>query len=839
MMKRLSIRDRSRQQPALARQREGGVDDIAARPHGGSAFKSSAIGMLCVGLAALMSLPISASAQGTCTNTPAGAGTPPTVTITTIVAAQVKCTGLTQGLTLTLDTGAQIGTSAGSRATGVTNNAGALEILPGSSSSGDIAVVSRGSIYSSENGIRVYIPQNRTGAISVDLQAGTIVATKAGAYLLQYGTGDITFKTAVGSTIRASGGGLLAEVNSVGSGNLSITHNGKIYTDKIGFLLVNRAAGNVTVTTGADSVIDADSVLDSEGDLVPATLGRGIQAETNGAGVITITHNGMIEAEDDGIVALHTGAGGIMITTAKGSTVTSQGRPSIGGRPGIEVQRDGTGTFDVKIHGTVMGDKGYTSSTKRAGIHVTTNRTSGGMGGTITIGPWGHVGSGSKVAIQVDAYTGPAANPVTIVLEEDDVGIVGHVEGDILNPVTNNNAAVTAGTKSTLKFKTRSASGTDTELTPDAADAIIHRRETTGVYDKVIKAQLKTITGGYRFEDDASAPVLRLYSDRSRQYEVLPSVLLGLVELTPYSTRMAVPRRTTGETVMLESSKGERVAVPRSRMNIWVRVAVRDGERMAKTSTTAQGFRGQSLAWDVRQTDLEAGRDVVTDEGLMMGVSAHYRQGKATVRRGGTVEATGAGMGLSLTWTDANGLYVDGQLAYTRFFDVTMVSSTSSVGTITSTGGGNGLAVGVEVGQPMSLGDMTVTPRGGLSWSSVDLDAFDEPATIDGASRIAPSKEQSVQGRVGVLVELGPAEADSRLYASLDLEHEFSPELEVMAGDARLTAKGKPTWVRVGVGGSMSLGGSDTMMLAGDAFYATAGSDNADFGGGVALTIRF
>ncbi len=484
-----------------------------------------------------------------------------------------------------------------------------------------------------------------------------------------------------------------------------------------------------------------------------------------------------------------------------------------------------------------MGDSGYKSShtNKYAGIHIASERTAaGGKGGEITVGPWGHVRSGAMEAIKVDAYAGP----VTIILEEDDVGLVGHVEGDILTPATNANTAVTAGTRSALTFKTRTVSGTVAEL---KEDGIVYRRgKTTGVYDKVIKAQLTKLDEGkgYRFEDDTTMD-LRLYSDRSRLYEVLPSVLLGLVELTPYSTRMAVPRRTTGETVMLESSKGERVAVPRSRMDIWVRMAIRDGERMAQTSTTARGFRGQSLAWDVKQTDLEVGRDVATDASLMMGVSAHYRQGKTTVQRGGSVEATGAGLGMSLTWTDASGLYVDGQLAYTWFFDVTMVSSNSSVGALTPTGGGLGLAVGVEVGQPMSLGDMTVTPRGGLSWSSVDLDAFDEPGTIDGASRIAPSKEQSVQGRVGVLAELGPAEADRRLYASLDLEHEFSPEFEVMAGDARLTAKGKPTWVRVGVGGSMSLGGSDTMMLAGDAFYATAGSDNADFGGGVALTIRF
>ncbi len=797
--------------------------------------------MLCVGLATLMSFPISASAQGTCTNTPAGAGTPPTVTITTIVAAQVKCTGLTQGLTFTLDTGAQIGTNAFSRATGVANNNGALEILPGND--GNIAVVSRGSIYSSERGIRVYIPAGKSGKINVDLQASTIVATKTAVSLLQYGTGDVTFKTAVGSTIQASATAIYAEIEGGGGGDITITHNGRIEADMQGFFLLSSAGGDITVTTGADSVIDADNIFNNAGGVTEANRGIAIaariKAKSGGNGAIAITHNGKIDAEDAGIRAvIEAGEGGIMITTAKSSTIMSKwGR-------GVEVVHNGTGKFDIKIRGKVMADSGYKSShtEKYAGIHVRSERTSaGGMGGTITVGPWGHVHSVSKVAIKVDAYAGTATNPVTIVLEEDDVGLVGHVEGDILNPVTTANEGA-SGTKSTLEFKTRTVSGTETELKEDdATKGIVYRRgEKTGVYDKVIKAQLKTITGkeGYWFEDDTTMD-LRLYSNRSRLYEVLPSVLLGLVELTPYSTRMAVPRRTTGETVMLESSKGERVAVPRSRMDIWVRMAIRDGERMAQTSTTARGFRGQSLAWDVKQTDLEAGRDVVTDASLMMGVSAHYRQGKATVRRGGTVEATGAGMGLSLTWTDDNGLYVDGQLAYTRFFDVTMVSSTSSVGTITSTGGGNGLAVGVEVGQPMSLGDMTVTPRGGLSWSSVDLDAFDEPATIDGASRIAPSKEQSVQGRVGVLAELGPAEVDSRLYASLDLEHEFSPELAVMAGNARLMAKGKPTWVRVGVGGSMSLGGSDTMMLAGDAFYATAGSDNTDFGGGVALTFRF
>ncbi len=889
----------------------GGVYDVSPPAHGGPASRFSAIGVLCVGLGTLMSLPIPATAQGTCTNTPTGAGTPPTVTITTIVATQVKCTGLTQGLTFTLDTTkAQIGTSASSRATGVASGEGALYIRP--DNDGSITVVSRGSVYSSEHGILVNLASGKTGNMEVDLQAGTIDATKTGVWLAQYGTGDITFKTSVDSTIKGGSDGVDLQKEPNGRGDITVVHNGKIDADKAGFRLTNVEGDSITVTTGADSVIDADTIPNAEN-----SLGIGISArvyqKAGRNGTITITHNGKIDAEHDGISALmegngdikithngkidaawrgmfvrstgtgsvevetgagssitasgagtyksginasvrtasvagtvkvthkgtitadhegifatnrvSTGTGAIMITAVKGSTITAK-------RHGIRVRHDGRGEFDIKIRGTVVGGSEYVSGDKYAGIHIASERTAaGGKGGEITVGPWGHVRSGAMEAIKVDAYAGP----VTIILEEDDAGVVGHVEGDILNPAINANTAVTAGTRSALTFKTRTVSGTVAEL---KEDGIVYRRgETTGVYDKVIKAQLTKLDEGkgYRFEDDTTMD-RRLYSDRSRLYEVLPSVLLGLVELSPYSVRMAASRLTGGEAVMVESTRGERVAAPHSDMGVWVRLAAREGDRRADAATTTGGFRAQPLSWDAKRTAVEAGLDLPTDDDMVLGVSAHYRQSKATVKMGGTVEATGVGLGVSATWTDDRGLYVDGQLAYTRFSDIEVRSNSN--GLITS-GGGTGLAVGVEVGQPMSWANMTVTPRGGLSWSSVDMDAFAEPAALPGAGTVAPDDGQSVQARVGVLAELGPADADTRLYASLDVEHEFSPKFDVMAAGTKLTTKVKPTWVRLGVGGAMPLGGTDATMLAGDAFYATAGSGNADFGGGIALNIRF
>ncbi len=877
--------------------------------------------MLCVGLATLMSLPIPASAQGTCTNTPAGAGTPPTVTITTIVAAQVKCTGLTQGLTLTLDTGAQIGTSASSRATGVASGEGALYIKPDNDV--NVAVVSRGSVYSSEHGIMVYLIQGKTGTMEVDLQAGTIDATKTGVWLAQYGAGDITFKTSVDSTVKGSQHGVALTKKPNGRGDITVVHNGKIYADKEGFSLYNEEGDSITVTTGADSVIDADNIPRGDGTTDPNNLGIGIYAKVSKKagrnGTITITHNGKIDAEYDGIFAetdgvgdikithngkidassrgvfvysegtgsvevetgasssiitqgqgadfqsginvsvrtasvagtvkvthkgtitaahegiyatnrVSTGTGVIMITAVKGSTITAK-------RQGIRVRHDGTGTFDVQIRGTVVGDSEYTSgTTKYAGVHVE-GPTSGG--GTIVIGPRAHLSaqpkvqssSQSKVAIKVDDNVGD----VKIVLEKDTFGLVGHVGGQILNPGSDD-------TKATLTFETHTGeytvgSSSGDPLKKDGTGEVLKMRgDSKGVYEVVNTVVLKTITGGYEFKTKEGTSAQRLYQDRARLYEVLPSMLAGLVELSPYSVRMAAPRLTGGEAVVVESTRGERVAAPHSDMGVWVRLAVREGDRRADTATTSTGIRAQPLSWDVRRTAFEAGLDLPSNDDLVLGVSAHYRQSKATVKMGGTVEATGVGLGVSATWTDDRGLYVDSQLAYTRFSDIEVRSNSN--GLITS-GGGTGLAVGVEVGQPMRWANMTVTPRGGLSWSSVDMDAFVEPAALPGAGTVAPDDGQSVQARVGVLAELGPADADTRLYASLDVEHEFSPEFDVMAAGTKLTAKVKPTWVRLGVGGAMPLGGTDATMLAGDAFYATAGSGNADFGGGVALNIRF
>ncbi len=764
------------------------------------------------------------------------------VDVTTGKDSSIKVTGASAAINASVQTGSGGGTvTVTHHGTITSSNDGIYASNRLTTGAGEVKVITaKGStITAKTRGIRTR--HYGTGAIEVTHE-GMITATAEGIYLYRgtddSGTGDITATTAKDSKITSEGNdGIYAAIlKNTGTGNIEITHNGMITAARIGVFVVNQGTGNIKVETKKGSTITAEGT----------SAGINASVRGGGSGAVEVTHHGMIESAGQGIYTNIYGQEDFATATsrdvAKTNTITLKttvGSTIKAEKEGILLWHNGggsqagQGTFTLTLRGRVMGGNTGADDIKYAGVHVRAiSGAAKGNGGTIVIGSRGHVSAQSGLAIKVDDKAGD----VKIILEKDEHGLVGHV-GEIHSADATATGELTFETH-TGEYTVGSSSGV--ELKKDGTGEVLKMRgDSKGVYDVVNQVVLKPLTGdtkGYEFATKAGTSAQRLYQDRARLYEVLPSMLAGLVELSPYSVRMAVPRLTGGEAAVVESTRGERVAAPHSDMGVWVRLAASEGDRRADTATTTGGFRAQSLSWDVKQTAFEAGLDLPTDDDLVLGVSAHYRQSKATVTMGGTMKAKGVGLGVSATWTDDRGLYVDGQLAYTRFSDIEVRSNSN--GLITS-GSGTGLAVGVEVGQPMSWANMTVTPRGGLSWSSVDMDAFAEPAALPGAGTVAPDDGQSVQARVGVLAELGPADADTRLYASLDVEHEFSPELDVMAAGTRLTAKVKPTWVRLGVGGAMPLGGTDATMLAGDAFYATAGSGNADFGGGVALNIRF
>ena len=702
----------------------------------------------------------------------------------TIGGSAIKAEQVAKGdIAITVEKAARLGKK------GAVAGAYGIEAWLRPASEGDIAITHRGGIHAGEGILaRSDATSAEKGSIAITTEAGSMIVAKE-------------FKDY--STI--SEDGISANISEAAStGDITITHNGAIDAGRIGIFSVNSGTGDVTVTTGAGSRIVA------RGDMANSS---GINASVRGAGAtgdVTVVHGGEITAKDEGIYvsnrrASAAGTGTLSVTTARGSKVTA-------GKQGILVWHQGTGTFNVAVRGMVMGDSAHTSGsdTDYAGVHIQvkdTNTRSGG-GGKIVVGPRAHLSAKSGTAIKIDERAGA----VTVILEKDQYGLAGHLEGKILN-----------ADSTTTAFKARLGE-TGTERALSVGDRVDMRGATQGVYDKVHRTRLMRITGGHEFKKLSET---RIYHDRARVYEALPAVLLDLNGQLPYQERMAAPRDGDG---------------------LWARLAAGDGARRPARSTTARGFTGRALAWDVAQYGFEGGLDFrpAATERLLLGVSLHARQGTATVAHGGTIEVSGFGGGVAATYRDAAGFYLDGRFSYTYFDDVDLSSRTR--GMVQADLSGHGYALGLEAGKRLGwtgLDNLALTPRARVVWSTVKLEDFADLAGVAGSGRVALETATSLKGRLGLLTETAFGGATlkdwtgdgGRLFASLDVEHEFSADRETVASGTALASEVQATWGRVGLGGTLIW--TDGLTLSGEGFYATAGSDNTDFGGSLSLTFRF
>ena len=656
-----------------------------------------------------------------------------------------------------------------------------IYVLHQATGEGDITITHRGRIY---GGVGIYARNESTSGKK----------------------GNITITTAPGSVTVAKGdardGMDVGIMKATATGDIKITHNGGMDVTGTGIFTYNYGTGDVAVTTGRGSVI-----------VTRGDSSAGINAslrDSAATGDVTVTHGGGITATDEGIYASNRnksgGTGRIEVTTERGSAVTAD-------KQGILVWHRGTGRSGVTVRGTVTGDSAYTGEgdTKYAGVRIQVKDTDtrAGGGGGIVIGERAHVSSKSGTAIRADARAGA----VTVVLERDGYGLAGHLDGKILNA----DSTATAFSARTGK------DGAATAL--KVGDRVDMRGRTTGVFDAVHRTRLATVTGGHEFKKLSET---RVYHDRARVYEALPSVLLDLVRSASPAERASVTRDGAAATRGTAGGGGR----------VWARLEAGDGKRRAAGSTTGKGYRGVALAWDTEHRSVEAGLDLPAGDRLALGLGVRHLRGKATVKEGGRIDVSGLGLGLSVAHTGGNGLYIDGRLSHTRFGDIDLASDAR--GSVVSNLSGDGFAAGVGVGRRIAREGVALTPRGGLAWSSVSLGAFDDVAGVEGGGRVVPGRTRSLVGGLGVLAEFGGSEGSSgRAFASLDLEREFSPDREVVASGTALSSKVRATWVRLGLGGALDLGPSGAVRLSGQGHYATAGSGNTGYGGSVTLSLSF
>ena len=486
--------------------------------------------------------------------------------------------------------------------------------------------------------------------------------------------------------------------------------------------------------------------------------------------------NGTVTGGTD--AAVHLAGGGALVLGKTGKLVAgSSGRAVLVNHPGLAV---------VWIDGEAAGGEGAP-----AAVHLT-------GGGSVTVGLDGRIrANGAAAAIRGDneptvviVQTGETLGELT---QESAAEALARIEGGIVGDGIVGDGA--GGNVILAEIEDGVATGHTRELPLD--------EEGEPVLDELPKEA-----------GEAPAPMPTEFScamavdGRCRLYEALPSVLLAM---------NALPTRD------------ERLAAARDGRGSWARVETARGKWEADSSTQA------GVAYDHRRHGVRVGLDFPVGENSGVGASVHGFRGSATTRAmaGVTheIEASGIGLGAHAT-TMVDDIYVDAQAAVT-WFDAELSSSTH--GALEDEAEGLGLALGLEAGRRVALGDgLSVTPRAGLGWSQATLDDFTDE--VGSSARVSLKDAQSVTGRAGLGVEASGGEG-VLLSGSVDAMHDFTAETRVDAAGSALEASGPATSVRFGVDGALAL--ADGAQLRAAASYTASGGDTHVWGGALNVIVRF
>ncbi len=630
---------------------------------------------------------------------------------------------------------------------------------------------------------------------------------------------DVTVAGTVEGDIRLRGDGDLTatvmgtvegDIHTMGSGDLAATVTGTVEGD--------------IRTMGESITLTLEEILNQGGRPIRATAPGALTLSVPEGGVVTGTaYDPAGPLTVAGSIGRLLYAGGATVTVARTGALTGV---EVDG--GMEALRSEAGDLSMTVAGMVtgdvlgLGDGDHTVTVARGGtvtgairLAASTVRVDGTVagyvrldrGGAVTVGAGGRVAAAEGAGIR----SGAGALDVTV------AGTVNGIDagGDLNAVVTDTGRAGDVDAEGDLDLTIRAAAGER----PDQAAARVERVTSRGDRKVTIIADGKALPVGLRGTSGVAplgpfdvgighdGRLVPEYAPRSRVYEALPSVLLGMTGTSGFHDRMAAPRSPNG---------------------IWARTEASGVSRETERSTSTPGA---GLSWAERRYGVETGVDVPLETGVV-GLSAHHRRASAEVSgNDGRIDVAGEGLGASVAWRLADGVYVAGGVSATRY-DVAMKSGRR--GSLRSGVRGFGHAVGVEAGRRVDLGSgplgaLTATPRARLSYSRVDMDDFTD--AVD--ARVSLDKGRATTGGAGVALEA--SEGGSRVFGSVDVEHGFSRETVVRVSEVALSSKAEATRVLVEAGGAVEWDGG-RYALQGAARWATGARD---YGGGMAFKMRF
>ena len=674
------------------------------------------------------------------------------------------------------------------------------------------------------------------------------------------------------------------DIDALGNGSLAIANLGAINVGNGAGISVrsrdtgsaNRSAGAVSITNAGSIANSAASAMDSQagidarhggsGDIVIENTSTGrvttseqtaaaIQAEHFGTGDIEITAGGHISGSGEGINAAvsNSGSGDITITLNSSARVTGAGGTAIqmtGGNtqrlvlnPGFRITGDiaaqsgsrseleltgatGTGTLDLarftdlddQLIKTGAGSWNVTSSAENnrhsvaavdimAGALVLRNmhlNVTGSLTNSATIafnphntapsidigGAYQASGDNARLVLNVD-FRDDSANVVMV---------MGAVTGTTSIDLRATGLADPEGEEITLIDATNSADNDDSFALGDF------------------------LAGGHSI-DHENTEVRRSGDDwvlyavgrsvGSLAYEHYASVLSHLGQLDPMRARFI-----------------NRVWANQEGRGAWARVEGMASEIEPSGSTT-------NSIYEIRDARVRFGFDAP-----LRAVSGMTAGGNAWLGKSST-DISSAALGSSKIETEAYAfaltahwslpdiaLYADAQAQYAVFSS----DFTSGGSTLASGNGASSFTVSGELGYPVPVGGMIVTPQLQLVWADVDFDDF-----IDAnLTRVSIDDGQTLNSRAGISVErkwMETGETEGSFHAIANLLSSIDGETSAQStDDGLLVSELEETAVDLGIGVSFLL--YETSALSAD-FNTTQGDEMEEYRGSLGLRFRF
>jgi len=630
-------------------------------------------------------------------------------------------------------------------------------------SSGTVEVTGPGSTWNTANSLGI----GRDGAGSLIVADGGVVNSRT--VTLGQNAGSSGVLIIGGEASRAPGTVVGDRITAgEGSGNIILNHNATDYVF------------DSTLNDGLDNAEGAGTEL--VGNIsIDAVNGRTLFNRDHG------DFTGLLQAQENGVISVNGDMSGARVSLLSGGTLEGTGR--VGNTTNAGTISPGNSIGTLTIDGDYHGDGGRVlmesvlgGDDSPADRLLITGSASGNT--TVEIVNLGGEGGFTENGI-----------PLIFAAQQSD-GEAFTLHGDFTT--TGGEQAVVHGayayTFRTLEY----GQGRWWYLTSDLADPQSPVAPVPEVPDPETPVPNPVTPGLPVFPVIPETPdenVPQRYHPGAALYEQYPQILAELNRVPTLQQRVGDRYWVDGVAPLTESAPGS-----------WARIEGTRTHSEPVTSTT--DAQRTTTLWKI-----QTGLDVPVHEnahGLLTGgVNFSYGRADADIRAysgKGSINTTGYGPGLTLTWYGNNGFYVDGQLQM-MFFDSDLDSDT--VGKpLTSSNKGNGYAGSVETGWRLdSDTGFAVTPQAQLIWSRVDFDSFED--RFD--SKVSLSEGNSLLARLGVSGDRrdewqaqDKTRTRSLLQVTLDVYQELGDGRSVDVAEVNFASRDARTQIATGVGGTLA-----------------------------------